>query len=131
MKLIARSLPIVFCCFLWTSCDREKRLPNGYRLTIIESVPRDVFLIVDRERSPITPANVPKLGKWKGFVFGLFEPAFLPGSSQEFPPFPAGYFIINTRTGEVDRGLTETDFLRRLREIGIKDKPELVESARF
>lgn len=106
-----KHLPIIvataYLCLFCIGCtfrqgDYEVALPNGYKLARIYE---NGLLVADASNSVILHPNVEKYTVLENFVVGVCGRSRFP-SSQE----PFGYFIIDTKTGEVQSGLSDVDF---------------------
>ena len=117
MRLSAFIAVALLCC----GCNRETSLGNGYKLTFIESVPADQYLIVDSRNTCVVPENVTKIAVHKQFIVGFLDRSKpLPGMSYHEPMNVApGFFVLDTQAKKTESGLTEAEFHLRMRQLGI------------
>src|SRR5204862_4789632 len=64
------------------ACNREKPLPNGYRLTVIEQVPQNYYLILNEKRDCVVPENITRLGCHESLVIGFVESVPQPPGAE-------------------------------------------------
>ncbi len=99
--------------------DYAKPLPNGYELnrtnasTILIFTPEE-----DYPREIIVPPKIVSWGRVKDVVFG--EVVDSPNSSVSEDSVP-GYFILDTQNGVVLLGLSEEEWLKELKSLGIEE----------
>lgn len=85
-------------------------LPNGYQ--IIRDKNSEPMIIKKGGRK-IIPGPVERYAVIRDVVVGVV------GSRDN------GYFVLNTRTGELGKDLSEADYTERLKALNIPPKPEL------
>ena len=108
--------------------DWSRSLPNGWSLVRVNGAE---ILIVgpDPDRQVIISSNVDRFGTEGDLVFGhVSVPDLPPDSTRDSIP---GYFLVNTRTGAVLRGLDEEAWHAALRDAGVTRNPELRRPSRF
>jgi hypothetical protein len=88
-------------------------LPNGYQIK--RGGKADEPMIVKKRGGTIIPGPVARYTVIRDVVVGIVE---APAPQQ-------GYFVINTRTGEVARDLSESEYAERLKALNISHSPEL------
>jgi hypothetical protein len=114
---------------LATSGDFERALPNGH--VLYRTNAHSVF-IADARRPHslriVVPPCIRPIGRSGHFVYG--RTAF---SGDSDVPSRAGYFILDTRSGNAETALDERTWNDRLRELGISERSALrtPESFRF
>ena len=114
-----KSLFFVFGALLDGCSDYAKPLPNGYELnrtnasTILIFTPEE-----DYPREIIVPPKIVSWGRVKDVVFG--EVVDSPNSSVSEDSVP-GYFILYTQNGVVLLGLSEEEWLKELKNLGIEE----------
>ncbi len=113
--------------------DFERGLPNGYRLVRTNAVqtyitpPEGVHHPSHRFGTAVAP-NITQVGLQQEMVFGVVEapPEPEPGDYLQLAHFSVpGYFILNTRTGDVRAGLDEDVWRAALEELGVPPSAQL------
>lgn len=95
--------------------------PSGYGLfrsdaaTIVLLGP-DEATTSPRSGGIVVAAKISRLNVSRSFIYGLVEPS--PQSPHADMQTP-GFFIVNTATHEVERGLSATAYEARLRQLGL------------
>ena len=89
-------------------------LPNGYQ--IIRGKTSDP-MIVKKNGGTVVPGPVARYTVVRDVVVGVVQPA---GTDAK----PA-WFVLNTRTGELGTGLSESGYTERLKALNITAAPEL------
>ena len=107
-------------------------LPNGYQ--IIRGKTSEPMIIKKGGRT-VVPGPVASYTVIRDVVVGLVQPAPHDQTSKDQKPAAAGdkpgpgdktgYFVLNTRTGEVAKNLAESDYNERLKGLNIPPSPEL------
>jgi hypothetical protein len=99
-------------------------LPNGYQIVRDRS---DTPTLVKRSGGVVLKGPVAAYTVVHGVVTGLIQPA--AGSVQKVSSRSAdaqqGYFVLDTRTGYLNAGLSKDDWSERLKGFGITEAPEL------
>jgi hypothetical protein len=98
-------------------------LPNGYQ--IIRGKTSEPMIIKKGGRT-VVPGPVASYTVIRDVVVGLV-PATQPAAAGDKPGAgdKTGYFVLNTRTGEVGRNLSESEYSERLKALNIPPAPEL------
>lgn len=112
----------LFLALATASCsDPGEPLPGGYFIFIVNS--SEMILNEPKYRGSIPElgTDLEEIGHHNEFIFGR------SGSARRTTP---GYFLLNTRTGVIKTGLSESDWLRLTAEAGIPNPPVLVDPAR-
>lgn len=114
---------------LWLGCgDWSRSLPNGWSLVRVNGA--EVLIAgPEPDRLVIISSNVDRYGTEGDLVFGhVSVPDLPPESTQDSVP---GYFLVNTRTGAVLRGLDEEAWRGALLDAGVTGNPKLRRPSRF
>ena len=127
--------------------DYETKLPNGYRLVRTNASSIQIFEPSDagyrsspayRRRdtvdgnatfhnSIVVPPKIVAIGCVGDIVYGIVETS--PDSENATLTVP-GYFVLDTRTGDVALGLDKEGHLEKLKKLGVKDAPVLTRDIR-
>jgi hypothetical protein len=110
-------------------CNRDfvRPLPRGYRLartnpyTVVIVAPAHVHHPAHVHGTAVPPKIV-EVGVWRTFVYGRVSAS--PQSELAALSQP-GYFVLDTSTGNVDTGMTESAWRRRLESLGFAN-PRMV-----
>lgn len=112
---------LVFMC-LCCGCggnDFAVGLQNGYRLWKMNA--NEVYLAKPDDVLVIGPKIV-LLNTDKEFIFGLVERPERTHANMEIIP---GYFLVDTKTHTLEKGLSKDAWLIRLKACGISGEPDL------
>jgi len=104
------------------SCsDRGEPLPGGYFIFVASS--SEMYLNEPKYGGSIPElgTDLEEIGNHNEFIFGL------SGSDRGAKP---GYFLLNTKSGLIKTGLTESSWLSLTAAAGIPNPPKLVNPAR-
>ena len=93
-------------------------LPNGYQIIRDKN---DAPMIIKRSGSKVIPGPVSRYTVIRDVVVGIVGDDKPPAEGTK----PTGYFLINTRTGEIAKDLTEEAYIERLKALNINSAPEL------
>ena len=126
MDRLILSIVILSFSLLCCGCKRERSLPNGYKLTYIESVPANHYLILDGNNDCVVPDDVTRIGEYKQLVFGVLDRTKpVPGMAFHDPMnVVPGFFVLDTERKTLESGLMENEFLSRMRRLGV-NSPKL------
>jgi hypothetical protein len=105
-----------------TACsDREAPLPGGYFIFIASS--SEMFLNEPKYGGSIPElgTDLEEIGNHNEFIFGR------SGAGRGATP---GYFLLNTKSGSLQTGLTHSNWLDLTTAAGIPNPPKLVNPAR-
>lgn len=105
-----------------TSCsDRGEPLPGGYFIFYASN--SEMFLNEPKYGGSIPElgTDLQEIGNHNEFIFGR------SGGARRATP---GYFLLNTKTGAIKTGLTQSDWLSLTTAAGIPNPPILVNPAR-
>jgi len=115
--LLALILPTLL--FL-TGCKKGAPLPGGYAIFIASS---SEILLVDKQSGGVAGANLVKIGNSGALIFGEIQ--LMPRRPAKDSDTP-GFFILDSTTGAIEKGLSREDWLKRLQKAGLQGEPELV-----
>ena len=103
-----------------TACNKGAPLPGGYAVFIASS---SEILLVDKQRSGVAGATVVQIGNSGVLIFGEIQVMpRRPAADSDTP----GFFILDSSTGAIEKGLSREDWLKKLQKAGIQGEPELV-----
>ena len=122
LKVLWLTSALLFGALVISSCsERQEPLPGGYFLFRASS--SEIFL-----NEPKYGGSIPELGRdleqighHNEFIFGR------NGGQRRTTP---GYFLLNTKSGSIKAGLTESNWLGLTTAAGIPNPPKLVDPAR-
>lgn len=124
-------LSVVICLFIFHSCstDFHKEIQKGY--VLLSTNPPTTYLVEVTSSEPclkhvrtIVPPNIRGIA-WQGdYIYGWTT---VNPRSPYVPTLEptAGYFIVNIKTGNVERGLKVEEWMRKLKAAGIKHPRDL------
>jgi hypothetical protein len=115
--LLALVLPTLL--FL-TGCNKGAPLPGGYAIFIASS---SEILLVDKQSGGVAGANLVQIGNSGALIFGEVQP--MPGRPATDSDTP-GFFILDSTTGAIEKGLSRQDWLKKLQKAGVPGEPDLV-----
>jgi hypothetical protein len=115
------SLPLaLLSLLLLTACNKGAPLPGGYAVFIASG---SEILLVDKQRSGVAGANLVQIGNSGVLIFGEIQVmARRPAADSDTP----GFFILDSSTGAIEKGLSREDWLKKLQKAGLQGAPELV-----
>jgi hypothetical protein len=101
-------------------CHRTPPLPGGY--TVFRASSHEVGLSGGKYKSIVAGPKLIQVGSSGTLIFG--EIALRPGVPPSESDTP-GFFILDTTTEAIQKGLTREDWLKKLHEAGIAEEPGL------
>ena len=105
---------------LLNGCNKGDPLPGGYAIFIASS---SEILLVDKQRSGVAGANLVQIGNSGVLIFGEIQAMpRRPGADSDTP----GFFILDSITGTIEKGLSLEDWLKKLQKAGLQGEPGLV-----
>jgi hypothetical protein len=122
MKLTLSSLALLSLLLL-TGCNKSTRLPGGYAIFFGDS--EDVGLVLPPKGEILVGPKLAKIGNSGTLIFGEVQPPKKPNPSLAGRRTP-GFFILDSTTGAIERGLSREEWLKKLQKAGLQDEPELV-----
>ena len=114
-------LPITLLTLLFlAACNKGDPLPGGYAIFIASS---SEILLVDKQRSGVAGANLVQIGNSGVLIFGEIQAMpRRPVADSDTP----GFFILDSTTGAIEKGLSREDWLKKLQKAGLQGEPGLV-----
>ena len=113
------TLTLLTLLFL-VACNKGDPLPGGYAIFIASS---SEILLVDKQRSGVAGANLVQIGNSGVLIFGEIQAMpRRPGEDSDTP----GFFILDSTTGTIEKGLSREDWLKKLQKAGLQGEPGLV-----
>lgn len=103
-----------------SGCGRPAPLPAGY--TIFTASSQEVGLSGGRYGSIVAGPKVTQIGSAGTLIFG--EIALRPDRPASESD-TLGFFLLDTTTEAIQKGLTREELLTRLREAGVQGEPDL------
>jgi len=108
---------------LLTACNKGTPLPGGYAIFIASS---SEILLVDKRGGGVAGANLVQIGNLGTLIFGEIQAMPQRPSNSDTP----GFFILDSSTGAIEKGLSREDWLNKLHKAGLQGEPELVYAGR-
>lgn len=122
LKVAWLTAMVFLAALVITSCsDRGETLPGGYFIFIAS--PSEMFLNEPKYGGSIPElgTDLEEIGNHNEFIFGQ------SGAARGAKP---GYFLLNTKSGAIKTGLTQSNWLDLTTAAGIPNPPKLVNPAR-
>jgi len=117
-RLISFLLALLPLLFL-TACNRGTPLPGGYAIFIASN---SEIMLVDQKGGGVAGAHLTQIGNSGALIFGEIQAMPRRPADSDTP----GFFILDSATGTIERGLSREDWLKKLRKAGLQGEPELV-----
>lgn len=105
---------------LLSACRQGDPLPGGYAIFIASS---SEILLVDKQSVGVAGANLVQVGNSGALIFG--EVQLMPGRPAKDSDTP-GFFILDSTTGAIEKGLSRDDWRKKLQKAGLQGEPGLV-----
>ena len=105
---------------LLTGCNQGDPLPGGYAIFIASG---EETLLVDKQSGGVAGANLVQIGNSGTLIFGEIQ--IMPRRPAKDSDTP-GFFILDSTTGVIEKGLSREDWLKKLKKAGIQGEPVLV-----
>jgi len=116
------SLALLSLLFL-TGCSKGNPLPGGYAIFFGDS--EDVGLVLPPKGEVLVGPKLTRIGNSGTLIFGEVQPPKKPNASLTGSRTP-GFFILDSTTGAIERGLSREEWLKKLQKAGLQGEPELV-----
>lgn len=129
MRLVTFVPMLIFLTGCW---DYHVDLPNGYRLVRTNASSIQIFTPSTPKRLSdfvgiVVPPKIVAIGCVGDIVYGIVEAS--PSSENAALTVP-GYFVLDTRAGDVTLGLDKEGHLEKLKKLGVTDAPALTQDIR-
>lgn len=105
---------------LLTGCNKGAPLPGGYAIFIASG---EETLLVDKQSGGVAGANLVRIGNSGTLIFGEIQ--LMPRRPAKDSDIP-GFFILDSTTGAIEKGLSREDWLKKLQKAGVQGEPDLV-----
>jgi hypothetical protein len=122
-----RSLTLVSLLLPLTACNKGTPLPGGYAIFVADS--EGVGLVLPPKGEVLVGPKLAQVGNSGTRIFGEVQPPTKPNRSLAGSGTP-GFFILDSTTGAIERGLSREDWLKALQKAGLQGEPELVNPER-
>jgi len=103
-----------------TGCARRAPLPGGYK--VFQGSSHEVALAGGKYGAYVAGAELARLGSEGTLIFG--EITLMPGRPASDSDTP-GFFLLDTTTEVIQKGLSRENWLKKLHEAGVKGEPKL------
>lgn len=113
-------LPLALLSLLLMACNKGDPLPGGYAIFIASG---EETLLVDKHSGGVAGANLVKIGNSGALIFGEIQ--LMPRRPAKDSDTP-GFFILDSTTGAIEKGLSREEWLKKLQKAGVQGEPELV-----
>ncbi|MHB0961477.1 MAG: hypothetical protein ACYC6N_07215 [Pirellulaceae bacterium] len=109
-------LPLPFL----TACRKGDPLPGGYAIFFADG--DDVGLVRPPAGEILIGPTLVRIGNSGALIFGEVQAkAGRAGAESE----TSGFFILDSTTGTIERGLSREDWMKKLQKAGLQGEPEL------
>lgn len=128
VALSAGAIMVAASLLYYARGDYALQLPNGYELIRTNASTLMIWTPQGADRQCVVPPKITKVGGSGDVVFGYVQkdPAADAGYEQV-----EGFFILNTKSGEVSTGLAKGEWLRALATHAIREDPRLQKPSRW
>ena len=118
----AMHLPFVLLIsLLLAGCNKGAPLPGGYAIFIPAG--DDSMMLVNSKNEGVAGAALAQIGNSGALIFG--EIRATPQRSAAAASQTPGFFILDSATGTIERGLSREDWLQKLKKAGLQGEPDL------
>jgi len=112
---------------LLTACNKGDPLPGGYAVFFGDS--EDVGLVLPPKGEILVGPKLAQIGSSGTLIFGEVQSPKKPNPSR-VESRTLGFFILDSTTGAIERGLSRDEWSSKLQEAGLQGEPELVHPER-
>jgi hypothetical protein len=113
---------------LLTACNKRDPLPGGYAIFFGDS--EDVGLVLPPKGEILLGPKLTQIGNSGALIFGEVQPPRKPNRFLTGSRTP-GFFILDTKTGAIENGLSREVWLQKLNKAGVQGEPALVHPDRI
>jgi hypothetical protein len=118
--------PTFLTCSLWsllllTACRKGDPLPGGYAIFFAGG--DDVSLVRPPRGDILVGPELVQIGNSATLIFGQVQAKATRSNAESEIP---GFFILDSTTGAIERGLSREDWLQKLQKAGVQGEPESV-----
>lgn len=106
---------------LLTACRKGAPLPGGYAIFFAGG--DDVGLVRPPKGEILVGPKLVRIGNSGALIFGEVQAKAARSNAESEIP---GFFILDSATGAIERGLSREDWLKKLQKTGLQGEPELV-----
>lgn len=112
--VIAGSIFVAYSVLVTACKPKAEPLPNGYGIFVASKSQK---MVIDSNNSGISKlgTDLQEVGSYKEFIFGRMGNA--DGG-------PAGFFVLDSNSGKAQIALSEKEWLKKLKAIGVPVPPE-------
>ncbi len=105
-------------------CNKGDPLPGGYAIFFGDS--EDVGLVLPPKGEILVGPKLAQIGNSGTLIFGEVQLPRKPERRFQTGSRTPGFFILDSTTGTIERGLSREDWLKKLQIAGLQGEPELV-----
>ena len=105
-----------------TACNKGDPLPGGYAIFIPAG--DDSMMLVNSKNEGVAGAALAQIGNSGTLIFGEIRatPQRFTAAASQTP----GFFMLDSATGTIERGLSRADWLKKLQKAGLQGEHVLV-----
>ena len=117
-------LPLALLSLLFlTACNKGDALPGGYAIFIADS--EDVGLVLPPKGEVLVGPKLVTIGNSGTLIFGEVQLPKKPERKFRTGSRTPGFFILDSTTGTIERGLSREEWLKKLQQAGLQGEPVL------
>ena len=109
---------------LLTACNKGDPLPGGYAIFFGDS--EDVGLVLPPKGEILVGPKLVTIGNSGTLIFGEVQLPNKPERKFQTGSRTPGFFILDSTTGAIERGLSRENWLNKLQKAGLQGDPVLV-----
>jgi len=121
-------VPLMLISLLLNGCRKGGPLPGGYAIFFADS--EDVGLVLPPQGEILVGPKLAKIGNSGTLIFGEVQRPRKPNRTFQTGSRTPGFFILDSTTGAIERGLSREEWLQKLQKAGLQGEPELVDPER-
>jgi hypothetical protein len=111
-----------------TACNKSTPLPGGYAIFFADS--EDVGLVLPPKGEVLVGPKLAQIGNSGTLIFGEVQLPKKPERKFQTGSRTPGFFILDSTTGAIERGLSREEWSKKLEKAGVQGEPELVSPER-